>query len=102
VKNFRRRLAKEEPLRDILGEANREDRLLVDRAFRDLWPRQVEAYPGDLEADTRAFQEENRNTARPAKEPWTARLYRDAVFKPLRPLLLPDRELPEAEASEWL
>jgi|GEM_PF-312208 len=103
VRAFRERLRTDKPLRETLREANREDQRLVEWVDAELWPRQVEAYPGDLDRDVARFQEENQHTpGEAATEPALPRLYRNAVFKPLRPLLLPSGEPPEVEASPWL
>jgi len=102
VSDFRKRLKQDQNLQAILLEANQEDEKLVTWAEKEIWPRQLEEYPGDLEADTLAFQQENQNTQQEPQEPAFARLYRNSVFKSFKKLLLPQDEPKELQESEWL
>jgi len=102
VTDFRSMLKKDAGLQEILLEANQEDQALVTWAEEDVWPRQVKDYPGNLEADTVAFQQENQLTKQEPQEPAFARFYRNTVFKPFKRLLLPQDEPEEVQASEWL
>jgi len=102
ITEFRKLLISDTRLQDILREANQEDDRLVTWAQEEVWPRQVREYPGDLEEETRTFQQKNQDTRQEPQESTFARFYRNTVFKPLKRMLLPQEEPEEVQASEWL
>jgi hypothetical protein len=102
IRDFRKKLKKDEALRACLREANQEDQALVDWVDAEIWPAQIAAYPGDLEKDLAAFKRYNlENPAPPLRQP-LGDLYRNLVFKPLRPLFMPNKDPLDARASRWL
>lgn len=102
IHDFRTRLKTDEALRNCLREANQEDQALVDWVDQEIWQKQTAAYPGDLTADLAAFRQFNReHPPPPLRQPFSD-LYRNLVFKPLRPLFLPNRDPLDARASRWL
>jgi len=65
-----------------LPEANAEDRKLYDHVVTQIYPRQVEAYPGDLAGEVRHLQVRSRTAGRLAEPLWPA-FYRNCVYKPM-------------------
>ncbi len=101
IRAFRKELPQHEELLNRLREANQEDQQLIDWMRTEIWPRQIEAYSGDMEADLTELQQEIAQGKASGAEPWLPRFYRNAVFKPLRRFLLPQGEMPDIDASPW-
>jgi hypothetical protein len=103
INDFLQELKQDSARQDMLREANQEDQTLVDWVDTQVWPTQIQAYTGNLDQDLRSFQESNAHTPSGSnREPLLPRLYRNAVFKPLRPFLLPSGEPEDAANSPWL
>jgi len=68
--------------RQRIAEANAEDQKLYDHVATQIYPRQVQAYPGDLTVEVGRFQVRNRAAGRLHEPLWSA-FYRNCVYKPL-------------------
>jgi hypothetical protein len=68
--------------RHRIAEANAEDRKLYDHVVTQIYPRQVEAYPGDLAGEVRHLQVRSRTAGRLYEPLWPA-FYRNCVYKPM-------------------
>lgn len=68
--------------RQRIAEANDEDQKLYDYVVTQIYPRQVEAYRGDLAVDVRHLQVRSRTAGRLYEPLWPA-FYRNCVYKPL-------------------
>jgi len=102
IRAFQTRLKQESYFKDLLSVANREDQALCDWVKNEVWPIQVANYSGNLRKDVNAFQEGKIVDELDKPEPLWPRLYRNTVFKTLKPLLLPTTEPEDAQASPWL
>ncbi|WFB34657.1 hypothetical protein P3T73_10850 [Kiritimatiellota bacterium B12222] len=102
IRLFQKHLRADPDLQSILKEANREDQALYDWVASDIWPQQLQAYPGDLVAETQEFQQSLKENSSTLPEPLLSRMHRNFVLKPIRPLLLPNREPLSAKQSPWL
>jgi hypothetical protein len=65
-----------------IAEANAEDQKVYDYVLSKVYPRQVAAYQGNLEADVLKLQDRNRHCGRLHEPLWPA-FYRNCVYKPL-------------------
>jgi hypothetical protein len=65
-----------------IAEANIEDQKVYDFVMSTVYPSQMAAYQGDLQADVAKLQERNRDCGRLFEPLWPA-LYRNCVYKPL-------------------
>jgi hypothetical protein len=65
-----------------IADANAEDQKVYDFVMTNLYPRQIAAYQGDLQADVTKLQEHNRESGRLFEPLWPA-FYRNCVYKPL-------------------
>lgn len=102
IRNFREKLKENSKLLACIKKANLEDQALIDWIDSEWWPKQVAAYPKDLESDVKVLRTMNKNNpAPPLRQPFSD-LYRNVIFKPLRPLFLPTRDPMDALASPWL
>jgi hypothetical protein len=73
---------KTEYARRRIAEANAEDQKVYDFVTASVYPRQVAAFQGDLEAQVRKLQERSRMAGRLHESLWPA-FYRNCVYKPL-------------------
>lgn len=77
----------EPAVRERLRAMNSLDLQVYDFAVRELYPRQLAAYRGNLEADVAALRERNQRVAE-LREPLSGRLLRNWVYKPMLVLRL--------------
>lgn len=101
IRAFRKKISSTPEHLACLKEANQEDQALVDWVDAEIWPAQVRAYPGDLQAEVAALQALNQNDPVPPLRQPLSDLYRHLVFKPLRTLFMPTKDSIEALASPW-
>jgi len=84
--------------RQRIAEANAEDQKLYDYVVTQIYPRQVEAYPGDLAVDVRHLQVRNRSARRLYQPLWPA-FYRNCVYKPMVRFGVPSVDLSTTGAT---
>lgn len=70
-------------VRARIAEVNAEDQKLYDYVIKHVFPRQVNAYQGDLPADLRQLQDRNRCKAAELAEPRWGSFMRNYIYKPL-------------------
>jgi hypothetical protein len=71
-------------VRARIAEVNAEDQKVYDFVTANIYPRQVAAHHGDLEAQVRELQESNRSAGRfSLVEPIWPNFYRNWIYKPL-------------------
>lgn len=102
VRNFNNFLKEDEDMQSILAEANQEDQALADWVESDVWPKQTEAYPGNLPEEVLNLRQHLEQSPPNLNEPILARLHRNVILKPIRSVLLSGREPEEDLRSPWL
>lgn len=65
-----------------IREANDEDQKVYDFVVAQVYPRQLDTYRGDLQADLRKLQEQNR-AVESLPEPFSGGFMRNFIYKPL-------------------
>ncbi len=71
----------EPEIRERLAAANANDRRLYEHVQRTIFPRQLDAYRGDLDADVATLRRRNLQL-RQLREPLSSRVLRNVVYKP--------------------
>jgi len=87
---FCKQLANDPSLNAQLTEAVSEDQKLYDYICSVLYPKQCSEYGQTLAQDTDQFKKENQQIETKATETTGSKLFRDLIWKPARPFLLPE------------
>lgn len=69
-------------VRSRMSELNAEDQKVYDHVVKSLYPRQIAAHTGDLEAELREFQRRQQSVDALAESVWS-RFVRGFIYKPL-------------------
>lgn len=101
IEDFQQRLKHDAEYLEILQEMNGEDLQVFEKVKKEIWPRQVDGYKGDLTVEKQCMKSGRRSSPEKPDDTLFARAYRNVIYKPIRPLLLPGNEPEVFRRSEW-